>query len=145
MTGHIQNPANFLKSIWDWGTAGINDALPGKIRCSDIDGFVDLNGRHLFLEAKHVPEWHQDKEPLPYDEVPAAQRRAFQSLADKGGTVVIIYGRAADANPLGVEIIHKKDGIIRTTKHDFRIIPNLHTVENRRRYLGSVIEKWVNA
>lgn len=33
-----------------------NCAFPGKIRFSDLDGHVEIGGRHLFMEVKHPTE-----------------------------------------------------------------------------------------
>ena len=53
----IRDPEKFNASHWDYGF--LDDCFPGKIRLTDIDGCVEINGRILWLEFKgpgsHLP------------------------------------------------------------------------------------------
>lgn len=63
------------------------ECFPRKIRPTDVDGFVEINGRFLFLEEK--------QEGVGPEE---GQRRALKLLANLPGVTVAFFrpGRASD-------------------------------------------------
>lgn len=67
-----------MEAIWDWS---ILDGCFGEtnISPSDVDGMVERNGHHLFLETKGDGV-----------EIPMGQWLSYKSLAKKPRTTVII-------------------------------------------------------
>lgn len=59
------------------------EALPGRMACSDIDTFVEINGRFLFLEFKSGSP----------QSLPIGQRIAFERLSRiEGCSVIAVCG-----------------------------------------------------
>jgi hypothetical protein len=78
----IQNPEEYLNNIWDWA---ILRGCFGETRIepTDIDGFVERNGRFLVIETK-----------APYVEVKTGQMITFKRLIDTGYfTIVLVWGK----------------------------------------------------
>jgi len=77
----INNPDVYFDGIWDWA------CLDGcfketKIKPTDIDGFVERNGRFLVLETKH-----------PGARIPYGQEITFTRMVETGlFTVIVIWG-----------------------------------------------------
>lgn len=78
----INNPNEYLENIWDW--AILNGCFgQTKIRPTDIDGFVERNGKFLVIEAKS-----------PGVEVNTGQMITLKRLIDTGRfTVIIVWGK----------------------------------------------------
>ena len=77
----INNAELFMAGFWDWGCL---DGCFGetKIKPTDIDGFVERNGRFLIFETKK-----------PNADIPMGQQITFDRLIELGVvTVVIIWG-----------------------------------------------------
>jgi len=76
----INSPEEYVKNLWDWR---ILDGCFGdsKISVSDIDGFVERNGKILILETK-----------APGVKIPTGQNIAFNSFVRQGITVFLIWG-----------------------------------------------------
>ena len=77
----INNPEKFVAGLWDWGTL---DGCFGdtKIMPTDLDGFVERNGKFLVLETK-----------APGVEVKRGQQLTFERLVSTGVfTVVLVWG-----------------------------------------------------
>lgn len=66
----------YYDSLPDW--SDINDAFPGAVRPSDVDGMVEINGHILFLEQKGVG--------VP---ITTGQARAFRELSRKENVTVV--------------------------------------------------------
>jgi hypothetical protein len=66
----------YYDQLPDW--SDINDSFPDKIRPTDIDGMVEINGNVLFLEQKSVGA-----------PITAGQARAFCELSKKDRTTVV--------------------------------------------------------
>lgn len=92
----IRNPETFAAGRWAYDASGLSSAFPRKISPTDVDGFVEISGRGLFLEHKEYdPEIHDD--PLF---MPRGQKRAYQWLATREDTTVLyVAGRALDCTP----------------------------------------------
>jgi hypothetical protein len=73
----IRDPAKFMEGFWDWGF--LDDTLPGKVKVSDIDGFVEKNGHFLILETKKFDV-----------SIPLGQKIAYEKL-QKTGLFTIVY------------------------------------------------------
>lgn len=67
----------YYDQLPDW--SDINNAFPGAIRPTDIDGMVEINGNVLFLEQKGVG--------CP---VTTGQARAFRELSKKDRVTVVV-------------------------------------------------------
>lgn len=79
----IENPDEYLANIWDWA---ILDGCFGKtkIKPTDIDGFVERNGKFLAIETKS-----------PGVEIKTGQMLTFKRLIDTGYfTVLLVWGSA---------------------------------------------------
>lgn len=77
----IQNPEEYLSNIWDWA---ILRGCFGETRIepTDIDGFVERNGRFLAIETKS-----------PDVEMKTGQMITFKRLIDTGCfTVLLVWG-----------------------------------------------------
>lgn len=83
----IHNWDAFRRSIWDW--AGLRPCFPRGIEPTDLDGFVEINGRFLVLEGKGPG--------VPLKE---GQRKTFERLfrlnrtIEGVFTVIVIWGDA---------------------------------------------------
>lgn len=88
---NIQNKYAHRNSFWDW--TPLNECFRGtNIRVTDIDGFVERNGRFLVIETKK-----------PGDEIPQGQGLTFAALAATGlFTIVIIWGKHNAPEEIGV-------------------------------------------
>lgn len=76
----INNPEAYCKGIWDWGILrGCFGAT--RIEPTDIDGHVERNGLFLWLETKRSGA-----------SIPEGQLITFKKLADRGDTIMIIWG-----------------------------------------------------
>ena len=75
----INNAELFVRGLWDW--AIVADCFPGKIAPTDIDGFVEMNGRFLFLETKQTDA-----------HIPLGQEILFKRCAKRGDVVIVIWG-----------------------------------------------------
>jgi hypothetical protein len=76
----IRNPEKFLAGFWDWDD--VSALLPGKMKVSDIDGFVEVNGSFLILETK-----------TPGVPIPLGQKIAYERLQKtKLFTVLYLWG-----------------------------------------------------
>lgn len=77
----IQNAVAYVAGVWDWA---ILRGCFGETRIepTDVDGFVERNGRFLYLEAKQ-----------PGVSIPHGQRLTIQALQKTGlFTVMVIWG-----------------------------------------------------
>lgn len=77
----IENPDEYLSNIWDWGI--LRGCFGGtKIEPTDIDGFVERNGKFLVIEAKS-----------PGVELKTGQLITFKRLIDTGCfTIIVVQG-----------------------------------------------------
>jgi len=77
----IRNLEAFMAGLWDWA---ILDGCFGETRImpSDTDGEVERNGHFLVLEAKS-----------PGVLISQGQRIKFQHRAQRGDTVMVIWGK----------------------------------------------------
>lgn len=76
----------YCESLPDWSI--FNDLLPRGIRFTDIDGEVEVGGRFLRIEWKR-----------PRAAVPNGQTYAFEALARRGDTVLVVWGDTAPMRP----------------------------------------------
>lgn len=77
----INDPVKYCAGLWDWS---ILDGCFGdtKIKPTDVDGFVERNGKFLWLETKS-----------PGVEIPTGQQITFDALMKTGiFTVFVIWG-----------------------------------------------------
>lgn len=74
------SPEEYAKRLWDW--TDLNECFERGIRLTDIDGFVEVGKKFLFLEGKP-----------PGGRLPRGQKIALERLAQFPDiTVVIIEG-----------------------------------------------------
>jgi hypothetical protein len=77
---NLRSLQDHLSSQWDWSFA--NPCFPRLGRIGDIDGFVELSGRFLFIETKRAGQ-----------DLPHGQDLAYRRLSRVPGcTVVVIWG-----------------------------------------------------
>lgn len=78
---NIRNEHAARNSLWDW--TPLNECFRGtNIRVTDIDGFVERNGKFLVIETKK-----------PKDEIPQGQSITFDALLKTGYfTVILVWG-----------------------------------------------------
>jgi hypothetical protein len=76
----IRDPIKFMEGFWDWGF--LDNSLPGKIKVSDIDGIVEINGKFLILETKNYGA-----------AIPIGQKIMYEKLWKTGlFTIVYLWG-----------------------------------------------------
>lgn len=77
----IQNPDKYLSNLWDWAIlAGCFGTT--RIEPTDLDGFVERNGKFLVIETK-----------APGVEVKTGQMITFDALVHTGYfSVVVVWG-----------------------------------------------------
>lgn len=79
----INNPDEYCSNLWDWGILRGCFGMT-RIEPTDIDGFVERNGKFLVLETKS-----------PGVDVKTGQMITFKRLIDTGYfTVLIVWGEA---------------------------------------------------
>lgn len=77
----IHNPTAFMEGIWDWGF--LNQCFfPTTIKVTDIDGFVERNGKFLMIETKQ-----------PNVAILTGQKRMFDAFVAAGNACLIIWGK----------------------------------------------------
>ena len=111
----IENWDEYKSNLWDWG---ILDGcfMNTKIKPTDIDGFVERNGRFLVIETKS-----------PNTVVKLGQEITFRRLVETGiFTVMIVWGNAG---------IPQKIRLM--TNRATEIYPN-SSLENMRK----IVNKW---
>lgn len=77
----IENPSEYLRNLWDWS---VLDGCFGetKIKPTDIDGFIERNGKFLAIETKS-----------PGVDLNVGQLITFRSLVKTGYfTVAVVWG-----------------------------------------------------
>ena len=76
----INNPELYIKSLWDWSI--LDGCFGNTIKPTDIDGFVERNGRFLVIETK-----------LPGALIPQGQMITFRALAKTTlFTIIVVWG-----------------------------------------------------
>lgn len=96
----IRNEEYYKSQLWDWGFLD-GCFSPTKIKVTDIDGFVERNGKFLVIETKS-----------PGAEIPYGQRIMFNQMIKSGlFTIYIVWGYAN--NPERIRIITRKTDIER--------------------------------
>jgi len=91
----IQNWEEYKSNLWDWGILK-GCFMDTKIEPTDIDGFVERNGKFLVIETK-----------APGVEVKTGQSITFKRLIDTGKfTVMIVWGEAN--NPQKIKLITRR-------------------------------------
>lgn len=78
---NLRDESDFAQSHWHWDF--LNECFaPTKIKVTDIDGFVERNGRFLVIETKK-----------PCVDIPQGQDIMFKSMIETGlFSVIIIWG-----------------------------------------------------
>lgn len=80
MTMHMRNgPEALGRGAWDWSI--LDGCFRGRIRPTDIDGMVEVEGELLFLEGKRLGDGVED-----------AVGRAYSRLVAIGARVIVIWG-----------------------------------------------------
>lgn len=80
----LTNKSTYVRNLWNWDF--LSEVLPGKIAISDLDGFCEINGQFLYIEAKS-----------PGKQVPQGQVIAFNHLIEaEHNQVLILWGDAND-------------------------------------------------
>lgn len=128
----LERPDQLLAGRWKWTVDKLDRHLQRGCSIGDIDGHLESNGRHLFIEGKH---WEQSQQPR-LDEA-NGQMRALRSLVGHGHTVWILYGVAhgmdhAAGDPLFMCDLLDDDWI------DLTPLPS----EHRRAYLAMRLGLW---
>lgn len=70
------------------------EAFPRRIRPTDIDGMVEINGQFLFIEEKCAGKGPDE-----------GQRRALKAVSSLPGVTVLIFRPVADGEPDPVEVL----------------------------------------
>ncbi len=86
----INDPKKFVAGLWDWGC--LDSCFPGRMKVTDIDGFLERNSKFLVLETKGkgVP-------------VPKGQEIMFKNMQKTGlFTVVIVWGEPGSPSEMQV-------------------------------------------
>jgi hypothetical protein len=120
----------FRRGRWRWHGYGYEDALSAGCGIGDIDGHLERNRRHLFIECK---------EGLVYKPLSNGQGMALRRLAEIPlVTVWALIGRAQDDDPR--ILVELAGNVTRDRIHDWaRLGLNL---EARRREFRSWLEEW---
>lgn len=79
----INNLDAFVKGLWDWGW--LDQCFRGKNRMSDIDGVIERRREILVMEGKP-----------PGKEVSLGQTLLFKALAQRGLSVLVLWGEPND-------------------------------------------------
>jgi len=91
----IHSPDLYCAALWDWGF--LDDCFPGtRTRVSDIDGIVERKGRFLVIEAKGVNT-----------RIPTGQLIMFEAMANKGMTVLIVWGNPNEPEQMQIWYPHR--------------------------------------
>ena len=119
----------FRRGRWRWHGYGYEDVLAG-CGIGDLDGHLERNRRHLFLECK---------EGVTYRALPNGQGTALRRLSElPRSDVWLLIGRAQDDDPrILVELGATPAGDV---VHDWARLGL--TLEARRRELRSFLEEW---
>jgi len=89
----INNWDEYKKNLWDWGF--LDNCFSGKIKVTDIDGFVERKGKFLLLETKS-----------PNSSIPDGQQITFDALRKTSlFTIFVIWG--IPDNPERIQIMNK--------------------------------------
>jgi len=88
-------PEEYAKRLWDW--TDLNVCFERGIRLTDIDGFVEVGNKFLFLEGK----------PLG-GRLPKGQKIALERLALLPGVTVIVIEGDPPFDVCGWRVIGKK-------------------------------------
>jgi hypothetical protein len=98
----IRDPWAFIFGRWAWSRGGYELLLPRGSQIGDIDGYLELGGRRLFIEVKD----HHGEQLLP--ELPKGQQYALRSLLeDRDNVVWTLYGCAHLNRPYVLRVWHK--------------------------------------
>ena len=129
----IRDPHAFVTGRWAWSRFGYESAFPGRIGIGDIDGMVERNGQHLFIENKHA----HHGEPLSLD-LPVGQRLALESLCHSGHTVLVLHGCGHLNDPIYLQRWKVSDGALEKVNADLQLMP----IEQRREVLKQAFATW---
>lgn len=88
-------PEEYAKRLWDW--TALNEAFTRGIRVGDIDGFVEVNNKFLFIEGKPVN-----------GNLPKGQKLAYERLAKLEQVTVIVVEGNPPFDITGWSVIGKK-------------------------------------
>ena len=88
-------PEEYAKRLWDW--TGLNECFDRGIRLTDIDGFVEVGNKFLFLEGKP-----------PGAIMRRGQRLALERLAQLPNFTVIVLEGNPPFDIHGWQVIGKK-------------------------------------
>lgn len=92
----IEDDKKFMAGIWDWGIL-MGCFGDSRIEPTDIDGFVERNGRYLVLETKALNA-----------PVKLGQRLTFESMQRDGlHTVIVVWGEKNKPERAQVYTRHK--------------------------------------
>jgi hypothetical protein len=126
----IRDPWAFVLGRWAWGRGGYDAVFPRGCQIGDIDGFLELGGLHLFVEAK---DWHGGKGDPPA--LPTGQRKALESLCRHPGQIVFLLWGCAHLNrPYVVDVLRGWPPV--TVRHDWRAVPDEEARANLRALLS---------
>jgi hypothetical protein len=109
----IRDVEKFLAGIWDWGF--LDQCFEGtKIRVTDIDGFVERNGKFLVLETKQKGV-----------AIPNGQRIMFENMQKTGlFTSVILWGQKNAVEDMQVYYSTQKTPKKAASNEDFQRLVN---------------------
>jgi hypothetical protein len=132
----IRDWDKFERGRWNWTLGGYDTAFAGRITIGDVDGHVERNGQHLFIEGKH---WEGQGDEPPFS-IPTGQAICLESLVrNYGHTVMILLGDArGEGNPRAVQMWRMDGGSMTKRNADWRDKP----VEERREMLRRTFAAW---
>lgn len=109
----------YRRGRWNWQALGYENAFPRGIGFSDIDAVVEINGRFLFIEAKH----YDGSGFLP--NIPRGQELLLRRLSKLPGVAVfVVYGDAAENLVHAVRRFrHTPEGMFAVDFFDWRADP----------------------
>jgi hypothetical protein len=121
----------FRRGRWRWSGYGYESALGNGCGIGDLDGHLERNGHHLFIECK---------EGVVYRPLPSGQEIALRGLAElPRSTVWLLIGRAQDDDPRVLVELGVNEGFDRL--HDWARIERLE-LEQRRQALRFHFAQW---
>lgn len=120
---------------WDWTSHGYEQAFPRGISIGDVDGHIELNYCHLFVETKHLRPDTIGIPPLKLGQHMSLARIVCQSPRNRA---YILHGDAANNIPRHLQSWSSVDHTLIKRSYDWRTLP----VADARQQLATMFARF---